>query len=67
MMSIRYALDASATGLCSQVRHPGDEPCYQCRMVAREVVLAFLAEVGSLTLISPLELRLRLIKEGADA
>lgn len=66
-IAIRAALNASAAGLCAQVRSDGDEPCYQCRAVAREVVLAFLSEVGDLTLISPLELRLRIIVDGSDA
>lgn len=63
--TIRTALYAAAGGQCIQVRRPGDEPCYQCRMVARDIVLAFLDAMPR-EAITPLELRLKLIVQGAD-
>lgn len=65
-VKVRAALYAAAGEQCSQVRLEGDEPCYQCRQVARDIVLRFLSEVGDLQLISPLELRVRLLVEGSD-
>lgn len=63
--TIRSALYAAAGGQCAQVRRPGDEPCYLCRMVARDIVLAFLDAMPR-EAITPLELRLKLIVQGAD-
>lgn len=65
-VKVRAALYAAAGEQCSQVRYEGDDPCYQCRQIARGIVLRFLSGVGDLQLISPLELRVRLLVEGSD-
>lgn len=63
--SIRTALNAAAGEQCAQVRNPGDLPCYQCRMVARDIIMTFLTTLPP-DRITPLELRLRLATQGSD-
>lgn len=60
---MRSALDATAALWCEQ-----STPCLTCRMMVRDLILTFLAEVPEpLKPIPPLELRMKLSREGADA
>lgn len=66
--SIRTALNAAAGEYCPQFKGNGgrlDLPCYGCRMVARDIIMTFLTTLPP-DRITPLELRLRLAKQGSD-
>jgi hypothetical protein len=65
--SIRAAIDVAASMLCDGVRKPGDQPCQYCRGTVRDVLLAFFAEIPAVRPIMPVEMRIRIQREGADA
>jgi hypothetical protein len=67
MFDVRQAIDDAALTICEVARRPDDKPCHQCRSVARGIVLAFLDGMPAVRWITPLELRLRVMTEGADA
>lgn len=61
--TIRAALNAAAGAWCQQT-----PPCFYCRGIARDIVLTFLAEIpGQLTPMPPVEMRLMVARDGADA
>lgn len=63
---IRIALHAAAATFCEGVRTANDVSCHSCRAVARDVVLTFLDSISGVAIL-PLELRLRILTQGADA
>ena len=60
--SIRPSIDAVAAGICERAH-----PCAYCRGLVRDVIADWLNELPQLELMSPLEMRLRVLRDGGDA
>lgn len=64
--TVRAALDAAASEICESAAL-GGAPCTNCRFMARDIVLRFLAEIPAVRPILPIELRVQVQIQGADA